>query len=128
MIGISDLTLIITALGVGGLLGAFAKGLIDKRHLRFSKVFDYKERRYQALAILMWVKANPTEGEFRKLIERRPDLPDVSALERELNLEVHNSLLYASRKVSRRLQAFISDSDLEKYDAVIRAMKKDLYA
>jgi hypothetical protein len=51
---LNEITLIVSSLGIGGLLGVFAKSTLDKQQLRFSKVFDYKERRYQAIVILMW--------------------------------------------------------------------------
>lgn len=69
---VNAIALILSSLGIGGLLGAFAKSVLDKRQLKFSKVFDYKERRYQAIIILMWVAMNSTEHELAMLKLRRP--------------------------------------------------------
>ena len=38
---LNQLALILSSLGVGGLLGVFAKSVLDKRQLKFSKIFEY---------------------------------------------------------------------------------------
>lgn len=121
------IALVLSGLGIGGLLGAFAKSVLDKRQLKFSKVFDYKERRYQAIIILMWVAMNPTEHELAMLKLRRPELVNVDALDRELQLEYHNMMLYASGAVLSSFKTFLGEKDLTNWEAVARAMKKDLY-
>jgi hypothetical protein len=60
----NQLALVISSLGLGGLLGVFAKSALDKRQLKFSKVFDFKEVRYKAIAMLMLTAANPSEYEL----------------------------------------------------------------
>lgn len=119
--------LVLSSLGVGGLLGAFAKAVLDKRQLKFSKVFDYKERRYQAIVILMWVAMNPSEHELSMLKRHRPELVDNDGLDRELELEYHNMMLYASNRVLSSFKAFLGEKNLANWQAVTRAMKKDLY-
>jgi hypothetical protein len=44
----------------------------DARQLKFSKVFEYKEARYKAIMILMWVAMNPTKYEFAQIAKHRP--------------------------------------------------------
>jgi len=73
---LTEITLVVSSLGVGGLLGAFAQSMFDKRQMKFSKVFDYNERRYHAIVILMWAAMNPTEYELAMLKLRRPELVD----------------------------------------------------
>jgi hypothetical protein len=124
---LNDLALIISSLGVGGLVGAFAKSLLDKQQLRFSKLFDYKERRYQAIAIQMLTAASPSEYELAQLRIRRPDISGVDDLGRELELEYHNAMIYASNDVLRCFAVFLEDKSLANYRAVALAMKKDLY-
>lgn len=124
---ISELALILSSLGIGGLLGAFAKSLLDKRQLKFSKVFDYKERRYQAITILMWVAMNPSEHEFAMLKRHRPELVHADGLDRELELEYYNMMTYASDKVLASFRAFLDNKNRANWEAVAKAMKKDLY-
>lgn len=45
---IDSILLIFSGAGIGGVLGIFAKSLLDKQHLKFSKIFEYKEARYKA--------------------------------------------------------------------------------
>lgn len=123
----SYLSLIISSLGVGGLLGVFAKAVFDKRQLRFSKVFDYKERRYQAIVIMMWAALDLSGKEIEELTKHRPDIADAKRLDRELELEYYNSTLYASAKVRRHLRTFIDDKSLDTWERTVAAMKKDLY-
>lgn len=124
---LNTVAVVLTSLGVGSLLGVFGKAVLDKRQLKFSKAFEFKEKRYQALMILMWVAMNPNEHEFTQLQSRRPDLQDAEALGRELELEYHNAMLFASDKVLDSLAAFMSGKSQENWRVVTRAMKKDLY-
>lgn len=124
---INSLALILSGLGVGGLLGAYAKALLDKQQLKFSKLFDYKEARYKALTIMMWVAMNPTEYELAMLRKHRPEIKGTEDLERELQLEYHNSMIFASDGVIDALAAFLTDKTPANWKTVTRAMKRDLY-
>lgn len=124
---VSELALVLSSLGVGGLLGVFAKAVLDKRQLKFSKVFDYKERRYQAIVILMWVAMNPSEHELQMLRRHRPELANDDGLNRELELEYHNMMIYASNNVLVSFKKFLNEKNLANWKSVTRAMKKDLY-
>ena len=68
----SSATLLLSGLGIGGLLTLLMKAVLDKREYRFSKIFDFKGRRYQAILILMWTAMNPAESNMNKLKDRRP--------------------------------------------------------
>jgi len=124
---VGNIIAVLSGLGAGSLLGAYAKASLDKRQLKFTKVFDYKEARYKALAILMLTAANPTKYELAQLKRHRPDMNGVDDLHRELELEYHNAMLFASDKVLRQLKAFLQDKSMESYEAVARAMREDLY-
>ena len=124
---LNGITLVLSGLGVGGLLGAFAKSVLDKQQLKFSKVFEFKEARYKAIMILMWVAMHPDSNEFTMLKQYRPLIVSTKELDRELDLEYHNAMLYASDRVLEGLAAFIKSRDLEAWKVVTRAMKRDLY-
>lgn len=124
---LNTVALILSSVGFGGLIGALAKSVLDRRHLKFTKVFDYKERRYQAIVILMWVAMNPTKYEFDMLKQHRPVITDSDKLDRELALEYHNAMLYASNRVLKNFSAFLEDKSQANWRAVTRAMKQDLY-
>lgn len=124
---LNDLALIFSSLGVGGLLGAFAKSLLDKQQLRFTKLFDYKERRYQAISIRMLTAADPSDYRLAQLRMRRPDIGGIEDLDKELELEYRNAMLYASDEVLRCFAAFLEEKSLANYQTVAHAMRKDLY-
>lgn len=123
----NEITLTLSALGIGGLLGALVKSILDKRQYKFSKAFDYKEARYKAMMILMWVAMNPNEHELKQLRLHRPQLKNTKDLEDELNLEYHNAMLFASDAVLSSLLVFMKDKNPDNWQRTVRAMKKDLY-
>jgi len=124
---VESLVLILSGLGVGGLLGVFAKSFLDKQHHKFSKIFEYKEARYKAIMIMMWVAMNPSEYELGQLAKHRPDIKGIDELDRELDLEYHNAMLYASDEVLGTLKQFLKNKNLESWKLITRAMRKDLY-
>lgn len=121
------LVLILSGLGIGGILGVFLKSLLDKQHHKFSKVFEYKEARYKAIMILMWVSLNPTEYELGQLRKHRPDIKSIEELDRELYFEYHNAMLFASDKVLAAFNIFLHKKDISTWKLIVRAMKRDLY-
>lgn len=123
----NEIALALSSLGVGGLLGVFAKSILDKRQLKFSKVFDYKEVRYKAITILMLTAVNPSPYELAQLKLRRPEMNGVEDLDRELELEYHNAMLYASPRVLKNFAIFLKDKSMANYEAVAQAMRQDLY-
>lgn len=124
---LSNVVAILSGLGVGGLLGVFAKSALDKRQLKFTKVFDYKETRYKALTILMLTAVDPSKYGLGQLKRHRPDMNGLDDLHRELELEYHNAMLFASDKVLRHFATFLRDKSMENYEVVARAMRADLY-
>jgi hypothetical protein len=70
---------------------------------------------------------NPTEYEMAQLKLRRPDIRNAEDLDKELQLEHHNSMLFASPKVLKSFVAFIAERSMVNYEAVAQAMRKDLY-
>jgi hypothetical protein len=123
----NEIALALSSLGVGGLLGVFAKSILDKRQLMFSKVFDFKEVRYKAITILMLAAVNPTKYDQTQLRMRRPEITDLDDLGRELELEYYNAMLFASDDVLRNFEVFLKDKSMANYEAVARAMRRDLY-
>lgn len=123
----NQIAVALSSLGVGGLLGVFAKSVLDKQQLRFSKVFDYKEVRYKAISILMLAAANPTKYDLAQLKIRRPEIGNLDDLDRELELEYHNAMLFASDDVLKHFAVFLKDKSITSYAVVARAMRRDLY-
>lgn len=124
---INNIILILSGLGIGSILGVIAKSFLDKQQHKFSKIFEYKEVRYKAIMILMWVAMNPSKYELQMLSKHRSDIKSAEDLDSELNLEYHNAMLFASDEVLDALNTFLKQKNIENWQITVRAMKKDLY-
>jgi hypothetical protein len=123
----NEIALVISSLGVGGLLGVFAKSFLDRRQLKFSKLFEYKEERYRAMANLMLSAVNPTQRDMEQLEITRPGVHSVADIHEELEAEYYYSMLFASDDVLGSFAEFLKDKSTANYQAVVQAMRKDLY-
>jgi hypothetical protein len=123
----TNLALVLSSLGLGGVIGVFAKSFFDKKYHRFAQVFEFKQSRYKALSILMWVAMNPTKYELEQLKRHRPDIQNFKNLDRELEMEYHNAMLFASDQVLSAMRSFIDSKSTRNWSSVAKAMRKDLY-
>jgi hypothetical protein len=48
-------------------------------------------------------------------------------LDRELDLEYHNAMLYVSNDVLKHFEIFLKNKSMVNYEAVARVMRRDLY-
>jgi hypothetical protein len=48
-------------------------------------------------------------------------------LDRELEMEYHNAMLYASDDVLQGFKNFLDNKNMANYEVVARAMRRDLY-
>jgi hypothetical protein len=125
---INSLALVLSGLGVGGLLGAYAKALLDKQQFKYTKLFDYKEARYKAISVLIWAAIDPIESELANI--RKHGYDDITTpgdLDRLLRLEYHNALIFASGDVIRAFRVFLSDKSVANWENMARVIKRDLY-
>jgi hypothetical protein len=75
----------------------------------------------------MLTAANPSTYELAQLKRHRPDMNGIDDLDRELELEYHNAMIFASDKVLKQLEAFLQDKSMANYEKVARSMREDLY-
>lgn len=120
-------TLILSSLGLGSLLAILIQNYLQSKTRISERLFDFKESRYKAIAILMWTYLSP-KSELKHLKFYRSDIPNLSTLKRELLLELYNSMLFASDDVLKVLKAFIQSPSEENYSRVILEMRRDLYS
>ena len=124
---ITEIISLVSGLSLGSILGVFAKSSLDKQQMRFTKVFDFKEVRYKAMAILMLSAVDQSTYSLRQLRMRRPEIGTVEDLDNELRMEYYNAMLFASDGVLKNFETFLSDKAIANYEAVARAMREDLY-
>jgi hypothetical protein len=85
-----------------------------------------KQRRYGAILILLLTKLDPKTG-LAKTRVYRPDLKSLSDVEKEIEIEFLNGVLFASDDVIRALAEFIQNPNRSSYVKVAGAMRKDLW-
>jgi hypothetical protein len=116
---------ILTALGIGGVLGAFFQHRFEHQKQIRGQEHDLKQRRYSCILILMLTQLDPDA--LRHTHERRPDLRDMADVEKELRTEMLNSILFANDDVVRSMATFIDQPTYESYVKVAASMRKDLW-
>lgn len=122
---VSVVVSICTALGVGGLLGAFFQHRFEHQKQIRGQEHELKQRRYSCILILMLTQLDPEA--LRHTHEHRPDLRDMKDVQKELRTEMLNSILFANDDVVRSMAAFIEHPTYELYVRVAAAMRKDLW-
>jgi len=117
---------LLAALGFGGIVGAYFQSLFQRQTQLKEKEHELKSRRYKTILILMLTKLDPENG-LQKIAEFRDDLKTVSDVERELETELLNSVLFANDAVIRTLAEFSRSPAKENYIRAAVAMRKDLW-
>lgn len=70
---------------------------------------------------------NPSKYELEQLKRHRPDIQNFKNLDRELEMEYHNAMLFASDQVLSSLRVFIDNKTPDNWVVVAQNMRKDLY-
>lgn len=117
---------ILGLLGVGTTIGALVQHWLQRATEVRQKEHELKRARYGALSILMFTRLD-TGSELKRLAEYRPNIRTLNDLDRELELELLNSVLFASDRVVRALAVFLKQPDKSNYAATLSAMRRDLW-
>ena len=123
---ISLLIAFITALGFGGVLGAFFQARFEQQKQVKEQEREMKQKRYGVILILLLTKLDPKTG-LAKMRDHRPDLKSLPDVEKEIETEFLNGILFASDDVIRALAEFIQNPIRSSYVKVATAMRKDLW-
>ncbi len=119
---------LLTAIGFGGLLGAFIRARIERQQKIDSQRFEFKEKRYGNISLLLITKLGPKDtSSLRQMSMFHPHLTSWELLDRELRLEVLNGTLFASQQVVDGLGMFIQAPTVSNALTVFNAMREDLY-
>lgn len=127
---IENVISLLAAVGFGGalgtVLGAFFQSRFEQQKQVKSQEHDLKHKRYGVILILLLTKLDPETG-LAKTRAIRPDLKNISDVEKEIEAEMLNSILFASDDVIRTLAKFIQNPNHSSYMKVAIAMRKDLW-
>ena len=116
----------LTAVGLGGILGAFFQARFEHQKKVKEHEHDEKIRRYKVILILLLTKLDPNER-LEKTRTIRPDLKNINDLDEEIEAEFLNGLLFASDDVIKSMAKFIRNPNHDSYAKTALAMRKDLW-
>ena len=117
---------LLTAIGIGSILGAFFQSRFEHQKQIREQEHELKHRRYGAILILMLTKLDPKTG-LPHTRAFRPDLKDLSDVDKEIETELLNGVLFASDGVIRAMAEFIRNPGYLAYIRTAVAMRKDLW-
>ncbi len=117
---------VVAALGVGGILGAYFRSVFERRREVKEQEHELKRRRYGCTLILMITKLDPETG-LRHLAEIRSDLRTAEDVDKEIETELLNSVLFASDEVIESLSDFVRNPSYRSYVKAAVSMREDLW-
>lgn len=117
---------LIGALGIGAIIGAFFRSLFEYRRGIEKQQHELKFKRYACILILLLTRLDSKTG-LRHIRELRPDLQDLGDVEKEIRVELLNSILFASDDVVRSMFEFIRTPSYSSYFTVAISMRRDLW-
>jgi hypothetical protein len=123
---LTNLVPLLTAIGLGGLLGAYFQARFQRRAQIGEHEHELKQKRYSCILILMLTKLNPMVG-LAKTRAIRPDLKTTDDIDDELSTELLNGFVYANDEVLRSLAEFIRTPNHQSFVRASVAMRKDLW-
>lgn len=123
---LTNLVPLLTAIGLGGLLGAYFQARFQRRAQIGEHEHELKQKRYSCILILMLTKLNPMVG-LAKTRAIRPDLKTTDDIDDELSTELLNGFVYANDEVLRSLAEFIRTPSHQSFVRASVAMRKDLW-
>ena len=123
---LANLVPLLTAIGLGGLHGAYFQARFQRRAQIGQYEHELKQKRYSCILILMLTKLNPMVG-LAKTRAIRPDLKTTDDIDDELSTELLNGFVYANDEVLRSLAEFIRTPNHQSFVRASVAMRKDLW-
>ena len=117
---------ILGAFGIGGLVGAFFKSRFELWKEIRTEERELKLTRYKCIMILLLAKLDPQNG-ICHLTSRRSDIKTEQDLDKEIETEFLNGLLYAGDDVIIAISNFIRKPNRQTCAHVGFLMRKDLW-
>ena len=90
---------VVAALGIGGISGAFFQSRFEQQKQVREQEHELKRRRYGAILIIMLTKLDPATG-LPHLKSIRPDLKNITDIEKEIEVELLNGLQVMMYKIA----------------------------
>lgn len=117
---------VIGLLGIGGVIGTYLRIVWERRDKALSQMQEFKFARYKCIIILMHAALN--------FEQRNPHLRQVGRnfqtkeeLIEEIEMEWHNSILFASDEALKSIHAFLNQPSSSLFKQSVIAMRQDLW-
>jgi hypothetical protein len=117
---------LITAVGIGGILGAYFKTQFERKKELQEQEHQLKRTRYGVILMLMLAKLDPKDG-LEKIKPHRADLKSITDIDKELKAEYYNAIIFASDNVLKTMTGFIKSPTYQNYITSATAIRKDLW-
>ncbi len=123
---------LVTALGVGSIIGVVIKHLLDRNAELKIKLKTINEEKYRTVLIYMSIIINPRNKDHFVLndnilyeLKNENDIREYALS--KLNEYYYQSILYASDDVMKSFKLFLSNPNREKYILTAQKMRADLW-
>ena len=124
---------LITALGVGSIIGIVIKHLLERNAELKIKLKTINEEKYRTVLIYMSIIINPRNKDHFILndnilhsLKADNDIQEYATS--KLKEYYYQSLLYASDDVMRSFKSFLATPDRQKYIEIAQKMRTDLWS
>ncbi|WP_184548893.1 hypothetical protein [Mucilaginibacter sp. FT3.2] len=129
MITVTQIVSLLTALGIGSILGIVVKSVLDRNAELRIKLKTINEEKYRTILIYMSIVINPTNKDHfilndNVLYELKKDSDIMAYSLSKLNEYYYQSLLYASDDVMRTFKVFLTESNRDNYIATAQKNEK----
>lgn len=123
-----DIIKILTALGIGSVLGYFIQYTLNKKKELYSSLYKLNEDRYKNILSHMVIVLNEEYTKFMNHIDPRTGTQMTHDDHVDfLNAEYFQAILYAPDKVLEELKLFIEEPDEENFIRTAKAMRHSLW-
>ena len=117
---------ILTAVGLGGIFGAYFQFRFQHQKEVKEDVHQLKRKRYGSILIQMLTILSPERG-LAKAQQFRDDLKDIQDFKEEVKTEMLHSILFANDEVIKAMAEFVKNPNYVSYIKTVSAMRKDLW-
>jgi phosphopantetheine adenylyltransferase len=111
--------------GLGGILVALFQTIFERRKRVEQEEHDLKYKRYLAIIVLMLTQLNPETLPKARMI--RPDLKNMDDVQKEIEFELLNGILFANDNVIKAMTEFSRNPMHSSLIKTVVAMRRDLW-
>lgn len=122
---------ILSLLGIGGIIGAYIKNLLDKRKELDFKLNELNESKFKSILIFMSILLRPENRKHFIVDDKYLQNLSEKDLKKHCIMKLeeyyYHSMLYASDNVIKSIKRFIKNPNRENYVRVTKSMRVDLW-